>query len=154
LFDIVDPDTRSRMMSGIKGKNTKPELIIRQGLHRLGFRFRLNNPKLPGKPDLFFRKYRAVVFVHGCFWHGHDCQLFKVPDTRREFWEQKITRNRDRDGEVEALLKKQGWRIAIVWECALKGKGKLPLDDVLDRLSDWLVSPLPRLEIRGKVRCP
>ena len=94
MNDVVDSATRSRMMSGIKGKNTKPELMVRSGLHRLGYRFRLHRKDLPGKPDLVFAKHRAVIFVHGCFWHYHDCHLFKMPSTRREFWETKIGRNR------------------------------------------------------------
>ena len=93
MADVVDRKTRSRMMSGIRGKNTRPELLIRKGLHARGFRFRLHDKRLPGKPDLVLPKYSAVIFVHGCFWHGHDCHLFKWPQSRREFWRKKITRN-------------------------------------------------------------
>src|SRR5690606_16975078 len=95
--DIVSPKTRSRMMSGIRGKNTRPELILRSALHRKGFRFRLHRKDLPGRPDMIFPQYRAVLFVHGCFWHGHNCHLFKWPSTREEFWREKIAGNIKRD---------------------------------------------------------
>ena len=148
MADVVDAATRSRMMSGIRGKNTKPELMIRRALHARGFRYRLHC-KLPGKPDLCFSKYRAVIFVHGCFWHGHDCHLFKWPSTRPEFWREKIARNRAVDARaVEALLA-EGWRVATVWECALKGKERLRFEDVVVLLSEWLPDASPRCEIRG-----
>jgi DNA mismatch endonuclease (patch repair protein) len=148
LADVVDPATRSRMMSGIRGKNTKPELTIRKALHARGFRYRLHC-KLPGKPDLCLPKYRAVIFVHGCFWHGHDCHLFKWPSTRPEFWREKIARNRAVDAAAEAKLLAEGWRVATVWECALKGRTRLPLDDVVSSLGDWLQSDSQRLEVKG-----
>jgi DNA mismatch endonuclease (patch repair protein) len=136
------------MMSGIRGKNTKPELTIRKALHARGFRYRLHC-KLPGKPDLCLPKYRAVIFVHGCFWHGHDCHLFKWPSTRPEFWREKIARNRAVDAAAEAKLLAEGWRVATVWECALKGRTRLPLDDVVSSLGDWLQSDSQRLEVKG-----
>jgi DNA mismatch endonuclease (patch repair protein) len=148
LADVVDPATRSRMMSGIRGKNTKPELTIRKALHARGFRYRLHC-KLPGKPDLCLPKYRAVIFVHGCFWHGHDCHLFKWPSTRPEFWREKIARNRAVDAAAEAKLLADGWRVATVWECALKGKERLPLEDVASSLGGWLKSELQLLVVRG-----
>ena len=92
--DIVDSATRSRMMAGIRSTNTRPELAIRKALHAAGFRYRLHPRDVPGKPDMAFARYRAAVFVNGCFWHGHDCPLFRLPDTRREFWSAKIERNR------------------------------------------------------------
>jgi DNA mismatch endonuclease (patch repair protein) len=95
--DIVNPETRSRFMSGIKNANTKPEIQIRQLLHHAGFRYRLHNAALPGKPDLWLARYRAVIEVNGCFWHGHDCHLFKLPSTRTDFWQTKIASNRARD---------------------------------------------------------
>src|SRR5690349_4259655 len=110
------------MMSGIRGKNTRPELILRSGLHRRGFRFRLHPADLPGKPDLVFPKHQAVLFAHGCFWHGHDCHLFKWPRTREEFWRTKIEQNRKVDERAQTRLGQAGWRQAVVWECALKGK--------------------------------
>lgn len=90
MADVVTPEKRSKMMSGIQGKNTKPELTIRKGLHALGFRYRLHGKTLPGKPDLVFPKYKAVIFIHGCFWHAHHCHLFKWPSTRVDFWQEKI----------------------------------------------------------------
>lgn len=145
----MDKETRSRMMAGIRGKNTKPEMMIRQGLHRLGFRFRLHSSKVPGKPDLILSRYGAVVFVHGCFWHGHDCHLFKMPSTRREFWETKIGRNIERDHEVRLALRKLGWRQLIIWECSLKGKQRLPLEIVIQRTAEWIKSGNPEHEIIG-----
>jgi len=140
------------MMSGIRGKNTKPEMILRHGLHRLGFRFRLHDKRLPGKPDLVFPKRRAVLFAHGCFWHGHNCHLFKWPSTRPEFWHTKICRNKERDVKVEESLVVDGWRVGVVWECALKGRERLPLNAVIDLCSTWLVSDTAHLEIIGEHR--
>jgi len=149
MADIVTAEVRSRMMSGIRGANTKPELLLRKGLHALGFRFRLHDRSLPGKPDIVLPRYKAVIFAHGCFWHGHDCHLFKWPSTRPEFWQAKIARNRAVDERTDAALSEAGWRQAIVWECALKGKSRLPLDDVIESCAEWLKSDRPRLEIRG-----
>jgi DNA mismatch endonuclease (patch repair protein) len=150
MADTVSPETRSRMMSGIRGKDTKPEMILRRGLHALGFRFRLHDRRLPGKPDLVFPKYRAVIFAHGCFWHGHDCHLFKWPSSRPEFWLAKINRNREVDARSEALLAQDDWRRCIVWECALKGRTRLPLEDVIAKCAHWLRTEEPGLEIRGR----
>lgn len=147
--DIVTPDVRSRMMSGIRGKNTKPEIVIRSALHRLGFRFRVHAKNLPGKPDLVFRKHRAVIFVHGCFWHGHDCHLFKWPGTRSDFWRQKITSNIARDRDCRLALAGAGWRVAIIWECALKGRTRLPPDAVAQRCAAWLESDKPEMRLKG-----
>lgn len=149
MADIVTAEVRSRMMSGIRGTNTKPELLLRKGLHALGFRFRLHDRSLPGKPDIVLPRYKAVIFAHGCFWHGHDCHLFKWPSTRPEFWQAKIARNRAADERTDAALSEAGWRQAIVWECALKGKTRLPLEDVIRSCAEWLKSDQPRLEIRG-----
>lgn len=137
-------------MSGIRGKDTKPEMLIRRGLHARGFRYRLHCKDLPGKPDLCFPKYRAVIFVHGCFWHGHDCHLFKWPKTRPEFWREKIRRNREVDQRALERLEAGGWRVAIVWECALKGREKIGLDAVSGRLSEWLTSDVTRLDLQGQ----
>lgn len=149
MADIVPADVRSRMMSGIRGTNTKPELLLRKGLHARGFRFRLHDPELPGKPDIVLPRYRAVIFAHGCFWHGHDCHLFKWPKTRETFWQQKIARNRAVDAKTVAALQKTGWRHALVWECALKGRTRLSLERTLALLEDWLKSDAEHLEIRG-----
>lgn len=138
-------------MSGIRGKDTKPELMIRKALHARGYRYRLHSPAVLGKPDLFMRRYRAAIFVHGCFWHGHDCHLFKLPSTRTEFWQRKIDRNRARDSEVEAALREQGWRRLVIWECALKGKTRLEFGELMDRLCDWLAAGGETGEIAGSV---
>lgn len=135
MTDVVNPATRSRMMAGIRSKNTTPELIVRSLLHKLGFRFRLHRKDLPGKPDIVLPKYRAVVFINGCFWHGHDCRYFKWPSTREEFWRAKIHRNQHNDEQALRSLTLEGWRVAIVWECALKGKSKYIYSDIL---STWI----------------
>lgn len=147
--DVVDPATRSRMMAGIRGKDTGPELILRRGLHALGFRYCLHDPRLPGKPDILLPRWRAVIQVHGCFWHGHDCGLFRLPGTRQEFWQAKISRNCERDREVEAALDRAGWRVLTVWECALKGPGRIGSDAVIAGAATWLRSDDRTGEIRG-----
>lgn len=136
-------------MSGIKGKDTQPELAIRRGLHARGFRFRLHAKDVPGKPDLVLPRFRAAIFVNGCFWHRHDCHLFKMPSTRPEFWSQKIERNVARDRIVRAQLAENGWRFLVVWECALKGRTRLTLDDVIAWIAIWLAGEEPSLEIGG-----
>jgi len=137
------------MMAGIRGKDTKPEIVLRRGLHRRGFRFRLHGAALPGKPDLVFPKHKAVLFAHGCFWHGHECHLFKWPKSRQEFWHAKINQNRERDQAALGKLRDNGWRIGEVWECALKGRTRLAVADVLDRCETWLRSEDPVLEVAG-----
>ena len=149
MADVVDPATRSRMMSGIRGKNTKPELVIRKALHARGFRYRVHCRDLPGNPDLCLPKHRAVIFVHGCFWHGHGCHLFKWPKTRPEFWREKIGRNRAADEVAITRLVAAGWRVATIWECALKGSNRRPLEDVISTCDAWLRSDRPALEIQG-----
>jgi DNA mismatch endonuclease (patch repair protein) len=149
MTDVVDKATRSRMMRGIRGKDTKPELLIRKALFARGFRYRLHDKRLPGKPDLVFPAYNAVVFVHGCFWHGHKCHLFKWPQTRKEFWRKKINRNRAVDRQAVRRLKEQGWYVLTVWECAIKGKKRKPLNKVADRISRWLETGKMDLEISG-----
>lgn len=137
------------MMSGIRSKDTKPELIIRRGLHRRGFRFRLHDRRLPGRPDLVLPKYRAIVFIHGCFWHGHDCPLFRLPSARTDFWRNKIDRNRENDERACHLLEKAGWRLGTVWECALKGPGRWPADAIADELAAWLAGSEAQKVFRG-----
>lgn len=150
--DIVDEVTRSRMMAGIKSKNTKPEMIVRRGLHALGFRFRLHDRNLPGKPDLVLSRWRAVIFVHGCFWHGHDCHLFRWPASKQDFWRQKIATNQERDMEVEAALQHSGWRLLKIWECSIKGKSRIGLEAVMANAATWLGSDEKIGEIRGTDR--
>ncbi|MEW6119560.1 MAG: very short patch repair endonuclease [Pseudomonadota bacterium] len=149
MADVVDPATRSRMMSGIRGKNTRPEIAIRKEMFRRGFRYRLHAKELPGKPDIVFPRFRAVVFVHGCFWHGHDCPLFKLPSTRPEFWREKIDRNRQNDRKTIDALLSSGWRVATIWECSMRGKKERELSSVVDVLQSWLESIEKTLDIRG-----
>lgn len=137
------------MMAGIRGRDTRPEIILRRGLHRRGFRFQLHRGDLPGRPDLTFPRFRAVLLAQGCFWHGHDCHLFKWPSTRVEFWRNKIEQNRKRDQTVIQGLTNQGWRVAQVWECALKGRFRLNHEAVVDQCAEWLTSPEEALEISG-----
>lgn len=149
MGDIVSPAVRSRMMSGIRGKDTKPEIQLRKALHRVGLRYRLHPSWLPGKPDLILPRYNAVIFVHGCFWHRHDCHLFRWPTTRTDFWKEKITGNSARDLRNEEELRRQGWRILKIWECALKGKTKRAFDQIIGDTIDWLNSDNTEMEIRG-----
>jgi len=137
------------MMSGIQGKDTKPELIIRRGLHRMGFRYRLHHSSLPGKPDMVFPKFGAVILVNGCFWHQHDCHMFKWPKTRREFWRKKITGNRARDIRNLEIYEKLGWKVLIVWECAVKGKARKPTSEVIQKTANWLQFESLPSEIKG-----
>ncbi|MCU1065975.1 DNA mismatch endonuclease Vsr [Stenotrophomonas maltophilia] len=125
-------------MSRIHGSNTKLEVLVRKGLHARGLRYRLGGAKLPGRPDIVLPKYRTVVFVHGCFWHGHDCPLYRLPKTRPEFWADKIGKNRIRDLRVTAQLEAMGWRVLTVWECSLRGKTALEQASFLDHLAEIL----------------
>lgn len=140
MVDVVDAATRSRMMAGIQGKNTSPELLIRKALHARGFRFRVHAKHLPGKPDLLLPKYKAAVFIHGCFWHGHACRYFKVPQTRPEFWLDKIRKNQARDSHQEETLMTMGWRVLIVWECAVRVMRKEKSSQLVDLIAAWLVN--------------
>ncbi|EQD33245.1 DNA mismatch endonuclease vsr [mine drainage metagenome] len=149
MTDIVDRKTRSRMMAGIRGKNTRPEIAIRRCLFARGFRYRLHVAGLPGCPDLVLAKHHAAVFVHGCFWHGHDCRLFRMPADNRPFWVAKIRRNRARDREVLRELAQTGWRTLVIWECALHDGGEKVRGRVCRRAAVWLESRLQFFEIRG-----
>ncbi len=149
MTDVVSPEARSQMMSGIQGKDTKPEVMIRKALHRKGFRYRLYVKSLSGKPDLVFPKYNAVIQVNGCFWHGHSCHLFKWPSTRPDFWRNKILGNKGRDMKNKLELEKLGWRVLTIWECAIKGKHRQPLEVLIEQTSGWLVMNKSSNEIRG-----
>jgi DNA mismatch endonuclease, patch repair protein len=149
MTDIVDSATRSRMMSGIRSKNTKPELLIRKRLHAMGFRYRIHDSKVFGKPDIVLSRYKAVILINGCFWHGHNCPLFKLPATQPEFWKEKISRNRERDAVVRKELDSQGWRQLTVWECAFRGKGKIGFDESMQRIRNWIISDAPAAEVTG-----
>jgi DNA mismatch endonuclease, patch repair protein len=121
-----DPETRSRIMRAVKGKNTTPELVVRRLVFGAGYRYRLHRKDLPGKPDLVFPRLRKIIFVHGCFWHAHTCARgARIPQNNRQYWVQKIQRNAIRDRKNRAALKKLGWEVHIIWECELKDVGKL-----------------------------
>ena len=122
MVDTLTPEQRSERMSRIRGANTKPELKVRRLLHRCGYRFRLHRKDLPGRPDIVLPRHRAVIFVHGCFWHRHPdptCRRARMPRTRREFWEAKLQGNRERDVRDQRALAEAGWRVLVVWECEL-----------------------------------
>jgi DNA mismatch endonuclease, patch repair protein len=150
MADTVSPEVRSRMMAGIRGKDTAPEMLVRRGLHRLGFRYRLHDRRLPGRPDLVFPRHGAVLFVNGCFWHGHGCHLFRMPGSRQAFWQAKIAANIARDGKSRDALASRGWRVGTVWECAVKGRTRQDLGQLLKHLAQWLVSCEGYISFTGK----
>lgn len=149
VADTVDQATRSRMMAGIRSINTKPELTIRRALHRRGFRYRLHSRKVIGRPDLVFPSHKALIFVHGCFWHGHDCAFYRPPQTRKDFWLAKIETNQKRDAKVTHTLHSEGWRQLIIWECAIRGKKAPEVKSVIDKAEKWILSKHRFAEIRG-----
>lgn len=128
--DVFTPEKRSAVMRSVKSSNTKPEITLRKALFALGYRYRLNVKNLPGKPDIVFPKHKTVIFVHGCFWHGHDCKRGRrTPKTNRAYWTDKIARNKTRDAKNAEALAALGWRVITVWECELKGldPGTIPI---------------------------
>lgn len=126
MADIVDRTTRSKMMAGIRGKNTTPELVVRRYLHRSGLRYRLHVRSLPGAPDIVLPRYRSVVFVHGCFWHQHPgCKFAYTPKSNTAFWQSKLRANRERDARQEAELREQGWTVYTIWECMVESETNL-----------------------------
>lgn len=136
-------------MAGIRSKNTRPEMTIRKCLFKLGYRYRIHSP-LPGRPDIVLKASNAVIFIHGCFWHGHSCHLFKLPKTRSEFWESKIERNRFNDAKSLKILRDSGWRVAVVWECSIRGKGEEYISkNVVSKLANWINSRKRDLHIKG-----
>jgi len=138
MVDVLTSEQRRYNMSRIKGGNTKPELLIRRALHAEGFRYRLHQRDLAGRPDIVLPKYHTVIFVHGCFWHGHDCHLVKKVDTRAEFWQSKLSGNVARDRDAMGALQADGWKVAVVWECALRGTTKRPLRTVTRHLTKYI----------------
>lgn len=137
MADTVNKTTRSKIMASVRQQNTGPELALRKALYHLGLRYRINDRKLPGSPDLVFRKYNAVIFVHGCFWHRHECKLSTFPSTRKKFWKDKFEANKKRDKRnIDTLLEK-GWRVMIVWECTIKGK-KSNIASIACKVAQWL----------------
>ena len=140
MTDIMTSEQRSRCMAAVKGKDTKPELIVRKYLFSRGLRYRVNNRKLPGSPDIVLKKYKTVVFIDGCFWHGHeDCKYFRLPKSNVKFWKEKIERNIERDARNEADLKALGWRVIRVWECEIKTVSSRK--DYLESLYESIVKP-------------
>ena len=136
MADVVSRETRSRMMAGIRGRDTKPELLVRRELHRRGHRYRLHARKLPGRPDLALARYRAAIFIQGCFWHRHEgCRFTTTPKSNARFWADKFEQNVARDRRIIETLRSQGWRVATVWECALRRHGAAPVVDAIER---WL----------------
>lgn len=136
-MDVVDKATRSKMMSGIRSKNTKPEVLLRSELHARGYRFRLHRRDLPGSPDIVLPKYSAVIEVHGCFWHRHPgCRFASTPKTREDFWQAKFEANVQRDASNIVELGRLGWRTFVAWECDIKRN----VEEVADRIEEWLPS--------------
>jgi DNA mismatch endonuclease, patch repair protein len=137
MADVHDKKTRSYNMSQIRSGNTKPEMLVRKFLHAQGFRYSLHKKTLPGKPDIVLPKYKTIIFIHGCFWHGHDnCKYFVVPKTRTQWWLNKINTNKVNDAKAVKALKKDGWKIITVWECGLRaGKIEKALNKILQKLS-------------------
>jgi DNA mismatch endonuclease (patch repair protein) len=150
MVDVVDKATRSRMMAGIGGQDTTPELLVRSLLHKGGYRFRLHRRDLPAKPDIVLPKYRAVILVHGCFWHGHRCHMFKWPKSNRVFWRTKILSTVKRDRRSAVDLHSAGWRLMTVWECALRGPEAFAPEVLFKKLSIWLQSRVDQAELSGK----
>lgn len=136
MADIISPERRSALMSRIRGKDTKIELEVRRGLHSLGFRYRLGGAGLPGRPDVVLPRFRTVVFVHGCFWHGHGCYLYRLPKTRPEFWQTKIDANRARDSRQVEQLQQDDWNVETVWECELRSRSTEERAEVIMRLGE------------------
>jgi len=148
-MDTVDPQTRSKIMASVGQKNTGAEWVLRRALHRIGLRYRLHDRSLPGSPDLVFSRKRAVVFVHGCFWHFHGCYRSTVPKSQCEFWSEKFRANRSRDERNRISLLASGWRVVTVWECALRGKAAKAPAVIADSVKTFLDSSEEVVEIGG-----
>lgn len=151
-MDTLTSKQRHKNMSHIHSKDTSPEKAIRKALHKAGFRYRICDKSYPGKPDLIFPRYYAVIFINGCFWHAHEgCRYFVFPKSNQEFWQKKFQRNKERDAENLKYYQENCWRVCFVWECAIRGKdSKNKIDSVKDQIIEWLESPEePFLEIKG-----
>lgn len=150
MADVVDKATRSRMMAGIRSRNTKPEVALRSALHHLGLRFRIHDGKLPGRPDIVFPRYRAAIQVHGCFWHRHDgCRFATTPATNQKFWRDKFAINVERDINSQRALEILGWRTFVVWECSIRDRGAA---EVAIELQRWLEDIKPTVQVSGRER--
>ena len=151
MTDTVDRKTRSRMMASVRRFDTRPEMVVRRSLHRLGFRYRTSDRRLPGSPDLKLTRYRAVVFVNGCFWHRHQgCRYATMPASNREWWAKKFTRNLSRDNEKTRQLLEAGWRVVVVWECALRDGGPQRARTI-EELAAWIRSDVATGTIPGSL---
>ena len=146
--DIYSKQKRSEIMSKISGKETKPEILVRKFLFANGFRYRKNDKRYPGKPDIVLPKYKTVVFIHGCFWHGHNCPAGKPPETKKDFWKQKIKGNIERDKRNKTELQKQGWKVITIWQCELKNKEirEKTFTELTNTLHNNVYKKLPRLQ--------
>ncbi len=139
MADIFDKAKRSCIMSLIKNKNTAPELNIRKELYSRGLRYTLHNKELPGTPDIVFNKYKAVIFINGCFWHQHSCKAAKLPQSNKDFWEKKLKNNLKRDEKILKNLKDMGWRTKVIWSCELKNKTFFKNQDDADKIFNWIM---------------
>lgn len=152
MADVLTPQQRQLNMSRIRGRDTAPEMRVRRSLHARGLRFRLHDRQLPGRPDLVLPRHRTVVFVHGCFWHAHGCRLSKMPATRDAFWRKKIGANVIRDREAVERLREIGWRVIVIWECALRGPGRLDEAELFDRAANYIREEEDSLlELTGRI---
>lgn len=151
-MDIVDKETRSRMMAAVKGRNTRYEIAIRKRLFSKGFRYRINSGNLPGRPDIVLPKYRTIIFINGCFWHYHECHLSRLPKSRVEWWREKLEANRQRDTRNIDLLMSESWRVLIIWECSFRHSGlrkESEFDRICEIASDFILSDIEFLEIHA-----
>ena len=149
MADKFSPSIRSQIMARIKNKNTKIELLVRKALYSRGFRYRIHVGDFAGKPDLAFKKYNALVFIHGCFWHGHDCSLFRLPKTNTEFWEKKIQRNKEKDMQNTLINLSKGLRQLVVWECSIRGKDNDSFQKVIQKIESWILSNRKEMQVKG-----
>lgn len=149
MADTRSPAVRRRIMQSVKGRDTGPEWTVRRLLHAAGYRYRLHVRKLPGSPDIVFPGRRKVVFVHGCFWHGHGCRIGRLPKSRLDYWEAKITLNRERDARKKAALEAEGWEVLVVWQCDLKDLATLE-----SRLWTFLGAPKNPIDSRPQISYP
>jgi len=151
MTDIFSREKRSEIMSKIKSKDTKPEVIIRKGLHGMGYRYRLHVKDLPGKPDIYLPKYNTVIEVMGCFWHGHNCHLGSSPNSNKDYWTNKLTRNKERDQTNKELIIEQELNLLVVWECSIIGKTSWELEGLLEDIESFILDSRNYHEIQGKI---
>jgi len=147
MTDTVDTKTRSRIMSSVRNKSTNIEQAVRKALFAKGFRYKINDKTLPGSPDIVLPKYQAVIFVHGCFWHGHTCQHGSIPKSHQKFWRSKIENNMTRDKENITKLVKLNWRVAVVWECSIRGSSSPSFEKNINSIEAWLKGQSLQIEI-------